>query len=96
MPGFLHVFRLGSEPQNSGRSVAQYQLNYTIGGNSYVRVFDENGLNKFLRSNIGINPELTDTALQQLHRTGKTSIADVEIPEHEAPALGLAQLPTDY
>ncbi len=96
MPGFVHIFRLGTEPQKYGKIVAQYQLNYTIGGNSYVRVFDENGLDKFLRSNIGITPEMTDTALQQLHEAGKTTLADVEIPQHEAPALGLEQVPTDY
>lgn len=96
MPGFAHIFLLGAEPQKYGKIVPQYQFNYTMGGNSYVRVFDEKGLEQFLGSEIGMTPEMVDKAMQELRQLGKTTIAHVEIPEHQAPALGLQQLPADY
>ncbi len=34
MPGTLHIFRLKADP-------LQYQVNYNIGANSYVQVFDD-------------------------------------------------------
>ncbi|MGI9100940.1 MAG: hypothetical protein ACR2IF_00720 [Terriglobales bacterium] len=94
MPGYVHIFRLGSEPHNGGQA-PRYQLNYTVGGNSYVRVFDPGGLDEFLRSNVGVTAEASDSVLQQLQRDGRATIAEVEIRESEAPAMGLEQLPSD-
>ncbi len=95
MSGFIHIFLLGPEQQRSGRRVPQFQLTYNTGGNSYVRVFDEKGLDEFLRSHAGMRGEAADEAIEELRRARKTTIADVEIKDYEAPALGLEQLPSD-
>ena len=95
MPGFVHIFLLGSE-QRGGRPVPQFQLTYNTGGNSYVRVFDEEGLDEFLHSHAGVEGELADKAIEELRRAGNTTIADVDIKDYEAPGLGLEQLPSDY
>ena len=95
MPGFVHIFGLGTEP-DEGHAAPQYQLNYNLAGKTYVRVFDERGLSKFLRSDLGIVPQAVEKALEELRREGRTTITDVEINEYEAPALGLEQLPSDY
>jgi hypothetical protein len=96
MAGFVHIFRLGAEQQQHGRAVPQYQLNYNVGGNTYVRVFDEHGLSEFLHSDIGLLATAADGALEELHRAGTATITDVKIKDFEAPALGLEQLPSDY
>ncbi len=93
MPGYLHIFRL-PEAVND-RQATRYQLNYTVGGNSYVRVFNPEGLDEFLRSNVGVAPEAAEEALRQLRCDGRTTIAEVDIRESEAPAMGLEQLPSD-
>jgi hypothetical protein len=97
MPGFAHIFRLGEGTGTYGRTVEQYQLNYTIGGNTYARVFDdEAGLDRFLRSELALTPEMADKTMRELRELGRATIANVEITAQEAPALGLQQVPSDY
>lgn len=97
MPGFAHIFLVGSEEsQSSARRVPQYQFTYNTGGNSYVRVFDEKGLEEFLRSEAGVLGEVAGKAIEELRRAGSTTITGVDIKDHEAPGLGLQQLPSDY
>lgn len=95
MPGFIHIFRVSTEPGPYQRAVPQYQLTYSTGGSSYSRVFDERRLQAFLHSDIGLDPVVVGQAIEELRRTGKTTIADVEIRESELPAMGLEQLPSD-
>lgn len=96
MPGFAHIFRLGEATGTYGKTLFQYQLNYTVGGNTYARVFDEAGLDLFLRSELALTPEMADSTMRELREMGNTTVANVEIPAHEATALGLKQLPSDY
>ena len=51
---------------------------------------------KFLRSDAAIPADVVAAALEELRGAGKTTIADVEIRESEAPAMGLEQLPSDF
>jgi hypothetical protein len=95
MPGFLHIFFVGTELGPYGKAVLHYQLTYSTGGNSYVRVFSEPGLEEFLDSDIGLDARLVEKAIEELRRTGKVTIADVGIRETELPAMGLEQLPSD-
>ncbi len=96
MPGFAHIFRVGEATGTYGKRVFEYQLNYTVGGNTYARVFDEDGLDQFLRSDLALTPEMADQTMRELRESGKATVANVEIPAHEAPALGLQQLPSEY
>lgn len=96
MSGFVHIFRLEQATGTYGKTVFRYQLNYTVGGNTYVRVFDEGGLDLFLRSDLSLTPEMAGKTMRELRAVGKATVADVDIPAHELPALGLEQLPSDY
>ncbi len=96
MSGYVHMFRLGSEVEKSGRAVPQFQLTYTAGGNSFVRVFEPAGLEEFIRSNLGITAAAADKAMADLRAGQPVTINDVEIPEHQTAAMGLEQLPSDY
>ena len=42
MSGTLHIFRWKADP-------LQYQVNYNLGANSWVQVFDAYGRDEFLR-----------------------------------------------
>ncbi len=97
MPGFAHLVRLGTREGTYGTIVGQYQFTYNTGGKSWVRTFDdEHTLAQFLRSEVGVVPEVTDRAIEELHSTGHVTLPDIEIEEVHAPALGLEQLPSDY
>jgi hypothetical protein len=96
MPGYAHIFRIGMREGTYGRIVGEYQFTYSDGGKTWVRTFDDQAaLSDFLGSDIAVPAEIIEKALEDLHRAGKTTIADVEIRESEAPAMGLEQLPSD-
>lgn len=96
MAGFLHIFRIGSEKAPDGKSSNQYQVTLSIGGNNYLRVFDELHLAEFLTTKAVLDPETLDRAMEELHVAGHTTIGDVGIDEYQTPALGLEQVPADY
>ncbi len=96
MPGFAHIFRLGQQTGTYGKTIFEYQLNYTIAGDTYARVFEDAELEQFLRSNLGLTPEAVETTLRDLRELGKATVAGVDIPSHELPAMGLQQVPSDY
>jgi hypothetical protein len=96
MSGYVHIFRLGMREGTYGKIVGEYQFTYSASGKSWVRTFDdEASLLEFLRSDVAIPEDVAESALGELRRTGKTTIADVEIRESEAPAMGLEQLPSE-
>ncbi len=97
MSGYAHIFRLGTRTGTHGGTLDEYQFTYNMGANSWARTFDDLGaLSEFLRSNVGLTHTRTDEAVSLLRQAGKITIAEVEIPEHLAPALGLEQMPSDY
>ncbi len=97
MVGFAHIVLLGTREGTSGRVFGQYQFTLSAGGNSWVRTFDrEERLLEFLRSDIAVTPAAAESALEELRRSGNTTIANIEFRESEAPAMGLEQLPSDY
>jgi hypothetical protein len=97
MPGFVHIFRLGAREGTYGRTVGEYQFTYNAAGKSWTRTFDdEASLIEFLRSDVALLVDVTTKAVDEVRRVGNTTIADVDIRESEAPAMGLEQLPTDY
>lgn len=97
MPGFAHVIRLGAREGTYGKIFGEYQFTYSEGGKAWVRVFDsEASLSEFLRSDAALAPDVVGGAIDQLLRAGNVTIADVEIKESDAAAMGLEQLPGDY
>ncbi|HEU5452514.1 MAG TPA: hypothetical protein VFU76_11035 [Terriglobales bacterium] len=96
MAGFLHIFRISTEKSPDGKDQNQYQVTLSIGGNNYLRVYDEMKLGEFLTTKAVLDPETFDRAMKELHLAGHTTIGNVGIDEYETPALGLEQVPADY
>ena len=97
MLGFAHIIRLGVREGTYGRTIGEYQFTYNDGRKSWVRTFDGGAsLAEFLRSDAAIPADVVAAALEELRGAGKTTNADVEIRESEAPAMGLEQLPSDF
>jgi len=88
MPGNLHIFRLRTEP-------LQYQVNYNLGSNSWVQVFDPTGLEHFLMFASGLPPADVDAMLTELRNQGHTSEAVVNLGESHLGEMGFAETPSD-
>ncbi len=98
--GMLRVFRLPAKENAAPEKIAReknYQVNYVTGGSSYARTFeDEDRLAEFLLTIAGVDQGRLERALAELRRSGNTNIPGVEIPEREAGAYGLEEMPTSY
>jgi len=88
MPGTLHIFRLKPDPP-------QYQMNYNLGANSWVQVFDFAGLEEFLLHSSGLAVSDVDALLQELRVSGHTTEANVDLPESHLGEMGFAESPSD-
>ena len=88
MPGTLHVFRLKADP-------LQYQVNYNLGANTWVQVFDGAGLEEFLRHSAALSAEETKAMLDELRADGRTTEANVDIGEMHLGEMGFAESPSD-
>ena len=66
MAGTLHIFRRNDSP-------LEYQANYNLGAASWVRVFDPEALDHFLRLGTGLAPGNVDAMLKELRDNGHTS-----------------------
>jgi len=88
MSGTLHIFRLKSAP-------LEYQVNYNLGANSWVQVFDPEGLDDFLRHNSALPPSNVDAMWEELRTNGHTTEANVRIHESHLSEMGFAESPSD-
>jgi hypothetical protein len=88
MPGTLHIFRLKDNPP-------QYQVNYNLGANSWVQVFDPTHLDEFLRHSAGLPAAEADAMLNELRSDGHTTEANVDIAEMHLGEMGFAESPSD-
>ena len=88
MPGTLHIFRLKAHP-------LQYQVNYNLAANSWVQVFDERGLEEFLRHATALPAGEVDAMLTELRTSGHTTEANVDLPESHLGEMGFAETPSD-
>ncbi len=88
MPGTLHIFRLQAEP-------LQYQVNYNLGANSYVQVFDPAGVEDLLRHAAALPGDEVDSLLNQLRSDGHTTEAVVDLPESHLTEMGFTESPSD-
>jgi len=96
MPGYLHIFRTGKSADRLDRARPDYQINYSIPGNSFVKsVTGDDELTGFLVHNAEVPQSEIDRAFRELRSSGRTTIADVDIPISEAPAMGLLREPSD-
>jgi len=88
MPGTLHIFRLKADP-------LQYQVNYNLGANSWVQVFEPDGLREFLRLGCALPEDDVSALIEELGAEGKTTEANVDIPEAHLGEMGFAESPSD-
>jgi hypothetical protein len=88
MPGTLHIFRLKLDP-------LQYQVNYNLGANSWVQVFDPAGLEEFLLHSSALPVSEVDAILSELRTAGHTTEANVDLPESHLGEMGFAESPSD-
>ena len=92
MSGTLHVFRRSVVNGDS-----HYQVNYTTTGSSYARVIDTDaGLTDFLIESGALEEGDVNAFWDALASDGHVSLEDVDIPEGEAPMMGLKQTPSDF
>jgi|SRR5208282_145527 len=88
MPGTLHIFRLKTDP-------LQYQVNYNLGADSYVQVFDAAGLDEFLLHSSALPVSEVEAMLTELRSSGHTTEASVDLPESHLGEMGFAKSPSD-
>jgi hypothetical protein len=92
MAGTLHIFA-----RSVVNGATHYQVNYNLPGTTFAKVFeDEAELRDFLTAVAEMTPSDLDQLWSELNTRHTATIAEVEIPEHETPILGLKQAPTDY
>ena len=73
MPGTLHIFRRKPDP-------LEYQVNYNLGANSWVQVFDGAGVEEFLRHSTALPEDdtlrdITSRDLVRIMRRGAVHVS---------------------
>ena len=97
MAGYIHIFRNEVATGTYGaRAIAEYQLNYVVGGKSFAGSMDEARLEEFLVHDVGFTPDTTAEILDRVRLHGNVTLPDIEIRENEASAAGLREMPSDY
>lgn len=98
MAGILHIFRVGAESGTHHQLIPEYQLNYSVtSGNTYARTFTgREPLAEFLADKALVPESALKATMRELDSAGHITIPDVEIAEHDAPAIGLEELPSDF
>ncbi len=92
MHGNLHIFVRGDEPGQPG---PEYQVDYTVPGKTYSRVYTELKLKDFLRSTIGLSEDMVVRITRQLHQTAKFTLPDVDFNTEDIDGLDFAEVPVD-
>ena len=93
--GRLHIFEIGRDKGRHGDIIREYQVNYNDAGNTFSGIMPEEKLRDFLLSKAALNPEALDCSFAELHSSGRTTVAGVELGENDAAAIGLLQEPSD-
>ncbi len=98
MSGILHIFRVGEERDPHRQLIPEYQLNYDVAsGNTYARTFTgREPLAEFLADKALVPNAALEETMRELDSAGHITIPDVEIPEKDAAAIGLEELPSDF
>ncbi len=98
MAGILHIFRVGEGRERPRQLIPEYQVNYDVAsGNTYARTFTgREPLSEFLADKALLPESALQATLRELDTTGHVTIPDVEIPEKDAAAIGLEELPSDF
>ena len=91
MSGTLHIFR--RRIANGGDT---YQLNYTMTGSTFAKVFgSHHELRNFLLE-LGLEPSSLDSAWTALTRSGNVTLDDLEVSPQQAASLGMTHADVDF
>jgi hypothetical protein len=93
--GTLHIFELGTHKGKYGETIHEYQVNYTGAGNTFAGVMEEDKLKEFLVTKAVVGGTEVERTVAELHRTGRSTLEEIEIPQNEAGEIGLMQEPSD-
>lgn len=94
--GYAHIFALPLQTDSQGLRLPMFQFTFNAGGNAYSKVFDEPGLVEFLSEEVGLRADILDSTLNQLRSLGNSTIADIELSENDAAAMGMEEVGADY
>jgi hypothetical protein len=86
MSGILHIFRTHPDA---------YQVNYTLGPRSWVRVMTREQLEEVLVTPAAFDDILIAKVFDELGAKDNVTVADVVISENEATVLGFEPMPSD-
>ena len=91
MAGILHIFR--RRVVNGGEI---YQVNYTMTGGTFAKVFDSHHeLRNFLLE-LGLEPSTLDGVWTILARSGNLTLDDMEVSPQQAASLGMTYADVDF
>jgi len=91
MSGSLHIFR-----RDVVNGSPFYQLNYNLAGRSFAIVLEPKDADHFLGEAAALPDELIAQALDEVDKTGRVHLLDVEIPLGEAVGMGMTETPSDF
>ena len=97
MESYANIVAVGVADGTYDRRIPEYQITLIAGGASWARSLEGDGeLVTFLESSLALRKDIVDAAVRKLRETGHATIPGVEMPENEAPALGLVKTPIDF
>jgi hypothetical protein len=97
MESYAKIVVVGVADGTYDRKIPEYQITLIAGGASWARSLEgDDELGTFLESSLALRKDIVDAALRELRETGRAMIPGVEMPENEAPALGLVKTPIDF
>lgn len=96
MAGYIHITRLSARTGTDDLPLDTYQVNYSVGGITYVAAWSEEELSDFLRIRVPLEQDDFDAVMARLHESGHANIGDVDIPQNEASAMGMEMMPDDF
>jgi hypothetical protein len=70
-------------------------MNYNLGANSYVQVFDDAGVEEFLLHSSALPVNEVEALLRELRSSGHTTEANLDLPESHLGEMGFAESPSD-
>lgn len=91
----FHIFRLVGQ-ESSAQAVPRFQANYSTPGNNYAGEFTQERLKEMLRFGLALSDEQVLEVMSELHRSGRFTLSDVDIPVSETGMFGLQQMPGDF
>jgi hypothetical protein len=92
MSGTVHIFRLETPDANVQ---PEYQVNYDAGDVAYSKVYTERKLKDVLRYYVHLGEEQVERVIRDLRRTGKVTLAGIELTSEEIAGLEMEPVPID-